>query len=50
MTHETEEGMIERRSQNAEAAMGCLFSAYDWFWILVGGALLIALGTYEVIS
>ncbi len=50
MTHETEEEMIERRSQNADAAMGFLFSAYDWFWILIGAAFLIALGIYKVIS
>jgi hypothetical protein len=42
--------VIKRRSENAEAALGWLFSAYDWFWILVGAAFLIALGIYQVIS
>jgi hypothetical protein len=45
VTQESEEEMIKRRSQNADAAMGCLsgaFQAYDWLWILIGLALLIA--------
>ncbi len=44
MTQETEDETIERRSRNANAAMGCLFeggmTAFDWVWILLGLALL----------
>jgi len=36
LTQETEEEMIERRSKNADATIGFLFQAYDWFWILAG--------------
>jgi hypothetical protein len=45
VTRETEEETIKRRSQNADAAIGCLFDgalgAFDWFWILLGLALLV---------
>jgi lipoprotein signal peptidase len=36
VTRETEEEMVERRSQNADAAFGFLLNAYDWFWIVAG--------------
>jgi len=45
VTPESEEETIKRRSQNADAAMGCLFSgafsAFDWIWILLGFILLV---------
>ena len=36
MTRETEEETIKRRSENAEAAFGLLFDAYEWLWIIAG--------------
>jgi hypothetical protein len=45
VTQETEGEMIKRRSQNADAAMGCLIGfsfLYDLMWIFLGLALLAA--------
>jgi hypothetical protein len=36
VTRETEEEVIQRRSENAEGVFALLYDAYEWFWILAG--------------